>query len=104
MIAPTLDAAATVERWQHSAECETYFCHDWNRGRIAVLETNGEHTQSPDTEQKREVMHFLIESFIWYTAVRVGQLQIARKGETVTCAPVLINEIDTELPPLLSLT
>lgn len=118
-VAVHLDGAATVEWWHRNVARENYFLQGWKRGRIypdfifamdasakgriVVLETKGEHLQNPDAEYKRDVMRFLTESFMWDTAVPVGQLQIARTGETVTCALVLMDKIDRELPALLGL-
>ena len=118
-VAVHLDGAATVEWWHRNVARENYFLQGWKRGRIypdfifamdasasgriVVLETKGEHLQNPDTGYKREVMRFLSDSFMWDTAVPVGQSQIARTGETVTCALVLMDEIETELPAMLGL-
>ena len=118
-VAVHLDGAATVEWWHRNVARENYFLQGWKRGRIypdfifamdasargriVVLETKGDHLQNPDTDYKREVMRFLSDSFMWDTAMPVGQLQIARTGASVTCALVLMDEINTELPPLLGL-
>ncbi len=118
-VAVHLDGAATVEWWHRNVARENYFLQGWKRGRIypdfifaldetakgriVVLETKGDNLQNPGTDYKREVMRFLTQSFAWDTTVPVGQLQIARTGETVTCALVLMNDIPAELPPLLGL-
>ena len=71
-------------------------------GRIVVLETKGDHLQNPDTDYKAEVLKFLTESFSWDHTVPAGQLQIAMTGETVECALVLMDDIPTKLPVLIS--
>ena len=118
-VAVHLDGEATIKWWHRNVARANYFLQGWKRGRIypdfifavdasaggriVVLETKGDHLQNPDTDYKRDVMRLLSESFAWEQALPVGQLQIEWTGETVHCALVLMDDIDTELPPLLGL-
>ncbi len=71
-------------------------------GRVVGLETKGDHLQNPDTDYKRDVLDFLTQNFAWDQAAPAGQLQIAMTGETVECALVLMENMQTRLPALLA--
>lgn len=71
-------------------------------GRVVVLETMGDQLQDPDTDYKRDALDFLTQNFAWDQAVPAGQLQMAMTGETVECALVLMENMQTRLPALLA--
>ena len=70
--------------------------------RIVALETMGDHLQNPATNHKRDLLDFLSQSFAWDTAVPAGQLQLQQTGETVECTLILMQEVQTKLPPFLA--
>jgi type III restriction enzyme len=118
-VAVHLDGDAAVKWWHRNVAKADYGLQGWKRGRIypdfifatdgqadagrvVILETKGDHLQNPDTDYKRDVLDFLTESFSWDAAVPVGQLQLESTGETVECALVLMQDIQTELPKLIA--
>lgn len=117
-VAVHLDGEAAVKWWHRNVAKTNYGLQGWKRGRIypdfifatgrnagagriVVMETKGDHLQNPDTDYKRNVLKFLTESFAWDQAVPAGQLQIAKTGETVECALVLMQDVPTTLPGLI---
>jgi type III restriction enzyme len=118
-VAVHLDGDAAVKWWHRNVAKANYGLQGWKRGRIypdfifatggnagagrvVVLETKGDHLQNPDTDYKRAVLNFLTESFAWDQAVPAGQLQIEMTGETVECALVLMENVQTRLPALVA--
>lgn len=71
-------------------------------GRIVALETKGDHLQNPGTDYTRDLLDFLKKNFSCDQAGPAGQLQIAKTGEMVECALVLMEEIPSRLPQLVS--
>lgn len=118
-VAVHLDGEAAVKWWHRNVAKTNYGLQGWKRGRIypdfifatggnagsgriVVMETKGDHLQNPDTNYKRDVMNFLTQNFTWDEALPAGQLQIQTTGETVECTLVLMEEIATKLPRLVS--
>jgi type III restriction enzyme len=117
-VAVHLDGAATVNWWHRNVAMTDYGLQGWKRGRIypdfifatgakggrvVILETKGDHLQNPDTDYKRELLRVLTDSYSWDQAVPAGQLTIEKTGETVECALILMQDIQTELPALIGL-
>lgn len=118
-VAVHLDGETAVKWWHRNVAKANYGLQGWKRGRIypdfifatggkagagrvVVLETKGDHLQNPDTDYKRDVLDFLTQSFAWDQVVPAGQLQIEMTGETVECALVLMENMQTRLPALLA--
>lgn len=118
-VAVHLDGETAVKWWHRNVAKTNYGLQGWKRGRIypdfifatggnsgagriVVMETKGDHLQNPDTDYKRDVLNFLTESFTWDQVVPAGQLQIAMTGETVDCSLVLMQDIPTTLPGLIT--
>lgn len=115
-VAVMLDAEATIAWWHRNVAMPSagYGLQGWKRGRIypdfifavggqgagrriVALETKGDHLQNPDTDYKRAVLNFLANSFDWDTAIPAGQLQLQKTGETVECALILMQDINSQL-------
>ncbi len=118
-VAVHLDGEATVKWWHRNVARQNYGLQGWKRGRIypdfifatggnagkgriVVLETKGDHLQNPDTDYKRAILDYLTGSFAWNNAVQAGQFQLELIGETVHCAWILMQDIPTRLPDLLT--
>ena len=118
-VAVHLDGDAAVKWWHRNVAKANYGLQGWKRGRIypdfifatggnagagriVVLETKGDHLQNPDTDYKRDVLDFLTRNFSWDQTVQAGQLQLAATGETVECALVLMQDVQTKLPELIA--
>ena len=114
-----LDGDGAIQWWQRNVALSGYGLQGWKRGRICpnfifaaggtgaarrivALETKGDHLQNPDTDYKRDVLDFLSQSFAWDTAVPAGQHQLRQTGETVECALILMQDVQTRLPPFLA--
>ena len=117
-VAVHLDGEAAVKWWHRNLAKTNYGLQGWKRGRIypdfilatggnagagriAVMETKGDHLQNPDTDYKRDVLNFLTATFAWDQAVPVDQLQIAMTGETAEFALVFMQDVPTKLPTMV---
>jgi type III restriction enzyme len=118
-VAVMLDGNGAIQWWHRNVARVHYGLQGWKRGRIypdfifavggegesrriVALETKGDHLQNPDTDYKRDVLSYLSNNFDWEQAVDAGQLELASTGATVECALILMQDIPTELPPLLT--
>jgi type III restriction enzyme len=118
-VAVMLDGDGAIQWWHRNVALSGYGLQGWKRGRIypdfifaaggtgaarriVALETKGDHLQNPDTDYKRDVLDFLSQSFAWDTAVPAGQLQLQQTGETVECTLILMQDVQTRLPPFLA--
>lgn len=78
----------------HRRDCRRH------RPRSACQDRRLGHLQNPHSGDKRDTLKFLTENFTWDHAVPAGQLPIAMTGETVDCAPILMQALATRLPTL----
>ena len=116
-----LDATATVEWWHRNVARTQYGLQGWKRSRIypdfifaatedggkrriVVLETKGDQLAANlDTTYKADLLSLLSEHFDWNTTVPAGELQlVTADGATVECDLVLMSDIPTKLPKLVS--
>lgn len=117
-VAVLLDGNAAISWWHRNVARAQYGLQGWKRGRIypdfifttsgqgasrriVALETKGDHLQNPDTDYKRDLLAFLSDNFDWDDAVPAGQLQLQKTGETMECALILMQDINTQLPEFL---
>ena len=118
---PTTDGSndlSGISWWHRNVARAQYGLQGWKRGRnypdfifaaggqgasrrLVALETKGDHLRNPDTDYKRDLLEFLTDNFDWNNAVPAGQLQLQKTGETVECALILMQDINTQLPKFL---
>jgi type III restriction enzyme len=118
-VAVMLDGNGAIQWWHRNVARVHYGLQGWKRGRIypdfifavggegksrriVALETKGDHLQNPDTDYKRDVLSYLSGAFDWEHAVDAGQLELASTGASVECALILMQDIPTDLPKLLT--
>jgi type III restriction enzyme len=118
-VAVMLDGNAAINWWHRNVARVHYGLQGWKRGRIypdfifavqrndktrriVALETKGDHLQNPDTDYKRDVLAYLSENFDWQNAVEAGQLELENTGDVVECELILMQDIQTQLPNLLT--
>lgn len=114
-----LDGNAAINWWHRNVARFHYGLQCWKRGRIypdfifavqrndktrriVALETKGDHLKNPDTDYKRDVLAYLSENFDWQNAVEAGQLELENNGNVVECELILMQDIQTQLPNLLT--
>lgn len=119
-VAIMLDGNAAITWWHRNVAKNQYGLQGWKRGRIypdfifavapgggtrrlVALETKGEHLQNPDTDYKRAFLDLISDHFSWDTTLEAGELDLTAGGETVVCKLVLMRDIPTELPKLVSI-
>ena len=119
-VAVYLDGEQALTWWHRNVVRSQYGIQGWKRGkiypdfifavradgtagRIAIIETNGDHLDNLDTAYKREMLSFLSSSFAWDDCTNSGELKLVTdNGETVQCALILMSEWETKLPELLN--
>lgn len=120
-VAVHLDADATVQWWHRNVARTQYGLQGWRRSRIypdfifaasegdgkrriVVLETKGDQLAANlDTAYKSSVLSILSDNFDWNTTVPAGELQLVTEdGVTVECDLVLMSDIPTTLPRLIT--
>jgi len=118
-VAVHLDGEETIAWWHRNVARSQYALQGWQRarvypdfifacrrakdgGKIVLLETKGDHLDNPDTAYKRDLLNYLTEQFQWENATDIGELALENTGESVEGELILMSDIKTVLPSLIS--
>ena len=119
-VAVYLDDEKALTWWHRNVARSQYGIQGWRKGkiypdfifavrangavgRIAVIETKGDHLDNLDTAYKRQVLSFLSNSFAWDNCIPAGEVELVMdQGHTVECALILMSEWKMKLPKFLN--